>query len=107
MASSNVKTGCRRAKARPRARARSSDSKRRHGLIRSIYRGKDKSGARRPICLSLDCAMVAVLSIPLYPSTSGRWPMVAGGEMSNKIEVIIGDITEQHVDAIVNAANES
>ena len=27
--------------------------------------------------------------------------------MPNKIEVIIGDITEQHVDAIVNAANES
>jgi O-acetyl-ADP-ribose deacetylase (regulator of RNase III) len=27
--------------------------------------------------------------------------------MSNKIEIIIGDITKQHVDAIVNAANES
>src|SRR4051812_184679 len=30
-----------------------------------------------------------------------------GEAMPNKIEVIIGDITEQHVDAIVNAANES
>ncbi len=27
--------------------------------------------------------------------------------MPNKIEIIIGDITEQHVDAIVNAAKES
>jgi O-acetyl-ADP-ribose deacetylase len=27
--------------------------------------------------------------------------------MSNKIEITIGDITEQHVDAIVNAAKES
>src|SRR5947199_2719775 len=27
--------------------------------------------------------------------------------MSNRIEIIIGDITKQHVDAIVNAANES
>jgi O-acetyl-ADP-ribose deacetylase (regulator of RNase III) len=27
--------------------------------------------------------------------------------MTNKIEVVIGDITEQHVDAIVNAAKES
>jgi O-acetyl-ADP-ribose deacetylase (regulator of RNase III) len=27
--------------------------------------------------------------------------------MSNGIEILLGDITEQHVDAIVNAANES
>ena len=27
--------------------------------------------------------------------------------MSNRIEIVLGDITEQHVDAIVNAANEA
>src|SRR5437667_8171404 len=36
-----------------------------------------------------------------------RPSLTIGKAMTNKIEVIIGDITEQHVDAIVNAARES
>src|SRR5256885_1376603 len=36
-----------------------------------------------------------------------RSSLITGKTMTNKIEVIIGDITEQHVDAIVNAAKES